>query len=1105
MLTPLRFIVAALCLLLSTNIFAQSMNSAIIEGTVKDSNGNPIAGVTVVAIHQPSGTQYGTTSRDNGHYNLPGVRIGGPYKVVATSVGYGEQHADSIFLSLNQDFIGNFTLTGAVEELQGVTVTATNTGIFNSARTGASANISTAQINTLPTITRNLADFTRLTPQANTNIGSQLSFAGRSDKFNNLTVDGALFNNAFGLASTIGGQTNAQPIALDAIEQVSVDIAPFDVRSGSFTGATINAVTRSGTNTFSGSAYSYFNNQGLQGNKVNGTELTNPTFNDVIAGLRLGGPIVKNKIFFFVNGEIERKSTPATNYIASTPENQGGVNVSEASASELDSLAAFLKAQYGYDPGPYQDYNLLIHSDKITARIDWNLTEKSKFNIKYNFLNSYQDVPPSNSGSIGGSRQPSNTALPFAASNYRIHNNMNSFIAELNTNISSTLSNNATIGYSALRDYRESTGGEFPLVDIGNGSGSSLTTFGYEPFSANNLLNTDVFQFSDNLTMYKGKHEITVGTYNEIYAFKNGFSPNYFGAYQFSSLSDFYSNATQTPGAGDSIAIPLQYQLSYSAVPGGEFPFAKMSCAEFGLYAQDRFYATPQLRITAGLRADLPVIFSTPDDNPQADTLSFRDGQMINTSKVPSPYVMLSPRVGFNWDVQGNGKTQLRGGTGIFSGRVPFVWVSNQFSNTGTLFGSLLYKNTSAAPFNTSAVPFNPDVTAYIPENATASSTYGLAITDEQFRYPQVWRTNLGFDQELPWGIIGTIELEYTKDLNAILLQNINLPNSSVNAAGADNRPIFYHTDSLGHPTSPYNRINSNITNAMLITNSNKGYSYFATLQLQKTISKTLYLMLAYTYADARDANSGNSSIASSNWQFRQVSGDPNADVLSYSDYLQRNRIVGAATYTKEYGGHFATSIGLYYSGGPGPRYSYTYSGDMNGDALSTNDLVYIPKNQSEINLLDITGTSGGQSYTYTAAQQWTDLNNYIAQDPYLSEHRGEYAARNGLVAPWRSRIDLHIAEHFYIDTKSGSRNTLEITGNLLNVANLFSSKSGLIQIPNRTSLLTFKGYNGNGEPTFTFPYLNSGTQTPLSESFTYGTALSTLWQVQLGLRYTFN
>ena len=1081
--------------------WAQGVTNATITGFIKDQKGEALPGANVIAVHTPSGTQYGTSTRTDGGYVIPNARIGGPYKVTASFVGYAKHDKDGVYLTLGNATDVNFKLADEGTQLNEIIVSATIDPVLNSERTGAATNISNQQITRLPTLSRSFNDYVRLTPQAN-----GLSFGGRSDGFNNITVDGALFNNAFGLASAVGGQANSQPISLDAVDQISTSIAPYDVSQGSFTGAGINVVTRSGTNDVTGSVYGFTRSQGLVGDKVSGVTSPYSEFSFSNIGFRIGGPIIKNKLFFFANYESERQDSPGSLYSA-TRNGSSGSTVSQVQATDLDALSKFLGETYGYNPGSYESYKLKQNSDKGTLKIDWNINSQHKFSIKYNYLESYRDVPPSNSGSFVGGRQPGQFGLPYLGAYYRINNNLNSVIAELNSSFGNKYSNKFQIGYTAFRDFRETPTSSkvFPLVDIGNGVGATLpsanlTAFGYEPFSAFNILNSNVFQVSDNFDFYLGKHTVSVGTYNEFYQFENGFNPNFYGAYQFNSLADFYASAAGTTGK------VRQYNLGYAANATGEFPIVKVSAYQLGLYAQDKFQLSEKLSITYGLRVDQPNINSDIGRNDAAAALTFSEGKIIETNKVQKSQLLWSPRVGFNWDVKGDRSTQVRGGSGIFTGRVPYVWISNQASNNGLLFGSQFLSGATVAN-----LVFSPDVNAYRPVGAAAVApannpnpavTYNLAVTDNNFSFPQVWRTNIAVDQKLPGGVFASFDFVITKDINAVYHRNINLPDVPNNAAGADNRPIYYKTFPSAISNATANtRLNTKVTDAILMSNTNNGYSYFVTAQFKKNFKNGFDAMVAYTYTEAQSVNDGG-SIAQSIWRDRQVSGSPNSDALGYFNNLAKHRIIASVNYRKEYLNFMATSIGIFYAASPAGRFSYVYQGDVNGDnAGGNNDLIYVPRDQSEIALKDINNADGTK---YLAADQWTDLDKYISQDDYLSSRRGSYAERNGAVQPWRGQLDFRLLQDFYIKVGS-KRNTLQLSLDIFNLANLIDSYAGVIKIPNRNNLLSFQGYDANKVPQFTYPYLNPATKDPLVKTYRDDVnSIASRWQMQVGLRYIF-
>jgi hypothetical protein len=1066
-----------------------------VQGRVMDGN-NPIQGAVVTAIHLPTGTKYVTTTRKDGRYNLANMKIGGPYQITVTFLGYKTEQQDNVFLVLGQEFKADFSLTQTSNELKTIEVKGLRQDkVFNTGHTGSQEIISRAQIERLPTINRSLQDFTRLTPSAN-----GLSFGGMNSSYNNITVDGANFNNAFGLSSVLGGQTNSQPISLDAIEQIQVNISPYDVRQGGFAGAGVNTVTRSGTNQVKGSVYTYIRTPGLQGYNVRTNTVPRPSYTYNLRGASIGAPIIENKLFIFVSAEQERISQPATTFVAAKPGQAPipGV-VSQAIADTLDALKNFLIQKYNYNPGNYQNYNYNTYSDKLTARLDWNVGKNSTFTLKYNYLKSYRDISASNSGAPNGNRQPSNTGLPFSGSGYRINNNFNIVIGELNTRFSNRVSNKLQIGYTALRDFRSSlSGADFPLVDILNGLGQSYTAFGYEPFTYNNVLNTNVFQFSDIVTVYKGNHEITLGTQNYIKRFKNGFSPNYAGAYQFNTLTDFYNSAMN--GA----PTAKNYTLSYALNKDGSFPFAQVGSNELGFFAQDKWRAKDNLTITYGLRFDLPIFTNSFTANPYASNLQFRDGKTYDVGHKPDNNLLISPRLGVNWDVFHDHKTQVRGGIGLFAGPPPFVWISNQASNNGVLFGSFFQQTKNPA----TGLPwvFSPNINAYRPSATSPNTSYNLVFTDPKFKYPQVMKLSGAVDQKLPGNIVATIEVTYSKDVNAVYFQNVNLPSTGTPLVGPDNR-LRYSSPQIWSGAGGATVTNPNISSAILMANTNKGYAYTATAQFQRSVNN-LTTSIAYTYSQAKNVNDGG-SIAQSMWRDRPAHGDLNSDELGYAGYYQPHRVIGYAQYRFEYGKHYATSVGLVFEAATAGVGSYTYQGDLvNANTGGNSSLIYIPKTQSDIVLVPVNTGGGIITDTRTPDIIWNQLNNFIQQDPYMSKHRGQYAERNAVVLPWYKHVDLNVTQDFYV--KSGkTKHTIRLTFDLINVGNFLNPNWGIAKTFNNTSFLKFEGIAQSGvnagKPMFSFLYQDPKNQIPLVNSFQDNTSIFSRWQGQIGVRYLFN
>ena len=1072
--------------LLSFGASAQETTSEI-QGLVSDGKAG-LAGVTIVATHQPTGTKYTTSSRADGRYNLPNLKIGGPYSIHVTSIGFKAEHQDDITLLLGQSHKANFILKEASTTLKEVVVTSGQSKVFNSSRNGSQEIINRQLIERIPNVNRSWKDLVKLVPSQN-----NLSFGGLSSQLNNVTLDGANFNNSFGLGDgTLGGQTGAQPISLDAVEQIQVNVSPFDVKYGGFAGGSVNTVTRSGKNQSFGSVYQFFKNKDLQGYKVGDITLPKQDFTYDLKGFTAGGAIVKNKLFFFVNGEEESRMEPGTQWIASDATNTpNGINVSQAKAADLDALRKFLIEKYNYDPGAYQGYQYGSVSKRLTTKLDWNINSKNSFSLKYTLLRSSADIPASNSQSVNASngRRPSTTSMPFYGGGYTINNNADIIIGELNTRFSNNASNKLQIGYTKLRDFRGTlTSGNFPQVDILDGNGQPFTTFGYERFTYGNVLNSDVIQLNNIFNLYKGKHEFTFGTQNSFKKYSNGFSPNYAGAFRFNSLADFYASAEGTKPAA-------VYDLSWSLT--GEFPLVGPKNTELSLFAQDKFRVKDNLTITYGLRADYVSFADNFLYNPVVDTLSkFYDGVRLNTGLAPKNALQLSPRIGFNWDVNNDQTLQVRGGTGLFQGPPPFVWISNQASNSGmALFGSIT---------NATGYMFNPDINAYRPTPTPGlSRAYSLNVTDPNYKFPQVWKSTLAVDKKvLGWTV--TAEGTYIKNINATVFQNVALP-STGNITLSDGRTRFIKRSVYDATGTAQTAANPNIGNAIYMTNANIGYTLFGTLQVQRQF-KNLAVNASYTRQTAVDATI-NGSTAFTMWGARPTSTNPNNFEAGFSNNYLPHRIIASVNYGKELIKNTRTSIGLLYEASPNAlqsSLSYTYAGDLNNDGFNGNDLIFVPKDASQIKLVNASAV-GGVADTRTQTELWNQLDAFISNNPYLSTRRGMMSERQALVLPWVHRLDLNFTQDVYIKVKD-TKHTLRFTADVYNFTNFISKELGTQQVPVTTTPLNFVRLDTDGKtPIFSFPYLDGRNKVPFTDSFRDNVGFSSRYQIQLGVRYIFN
>ncbi|MCB0657979.1 MAG: TonB-dependent receptor [Saprospiraceae bacterium] len=1082
-------------LTLSPKLQAQVTTSSMV-GRIIDDTKEPLIGATVVAVHTPSGTRYGTVTNEDGRFTIPSMRIGGPYQVTVSYTGYEDIVQDNIYLSLGT--ATNIDLTMHTETLiiEGVVVTSSRSDVFSSDRTGAATTITAEQLSTLPTTSRNFLDFTRLTPQAR---GS--SIGGQDNRLNNITIDGSLLNNSFGLAGEPGGRTGIAPISLDAIEEVQVNIAPFDVRQSGFVGGGINAVTRSGTNEFSGSAFLTWRNQNLTGINAGETVLNRDQnqFTNKQFGFRLGGPIIKNKLFFFTSVELERRASPYQD-IANKGNDAVEGNTTRVLESDLKSVSDFLKSNFGYETGDYQGYDLATTGNKYLAKLDWNINDRNKFSLRFNRLDSEADQLISNSSSLGfGNRRTNGRAMSFRNSNYIIFDKITSVIGELNTLFSNKMSNNFIAGWTFQNEDRGTYGEIFPLIEIQK-EGQTYISTGFEPFTPDNQLQYTTYQLQDNLSLYLNKHTLTAGLSLERLQFRNVFFPGSQGVFVYNSLEDFYSDLSDAKANPNRTSSPVElrrFQYRYSALPGGAEPVQPTRVTYGGIYLQDEIAVTNQLMVSAGIRMDVPVFDDTGFENQQVLGQTYRDPEgnalKVSTKKLPDPQFLFSPRLGFNWDAMGDRSLQLRGGTGIFTGRPAFVWISNVVGNNGVLTGFEQIDRTTTRPFTTNPGSF---IT-----NAAAPSSYNIDLVNENFKFPQVWRSNLAVDKQLPGGFVGTLEMIFSKDINGISYWNINEEKSSSKFMGPDNRPTYPGLGLSGTALNEAIRLNDNVTGAVYLTNENKGTALNFTASLERRFSKGWFAKAAYNFGSAQNLVDAGSIASGSYNSIVSVNGN-NFPELGYSSYDQRHRLFGAITYRFEYLKAGATQLGLFINGATQGRFSYVYNQDMNGDGINGNDLIYVPNNASELNFVEF----ASNGITFTSAQQAAAFDKYIDQDAYLSTRRGQYAERNGALLPWLWRADFSFLQEVYVNT-GGKRNTLQFRADIINFTNLINKSWGISDKVINSRPLSFSGVTGEGQPSYKMVTTGSGTSTKLLDQTLQKDAIfgSDTYSIQFGIRYLFN
>jgi hypothetical protein len=1063
--------------------YSQGVTTASLQGTVRDGGGETLPGANIVATHVPSGTRYGAVSNIDGRFVIPNVRVGGPYKVQITYVGFEDLSYDGIVLSLGQNFTINAVMSDGME-LDAVEITGTKDNIMNADRTGAAVNLSNERINSLPTISRSINDFTRMTPQSN-----GTSFAGRDNRFNNYTIDGNIYNNNFGLGSDQFAGGN--PLSLDAIEEVQVNLAPYDVRQGGFTGGNVNAITKSGTNQITGSAYFLTRNQNYQGSQIGENELSSQEFDSRIIGVRVGGPIIKNKLFFFASVETENSTRPGQQNLAARP-GLTGDNVTRVQASDLDFIKTSLINNYGYDPGEYEGYGFGTDILRLNFRLDYNISEKSKLALRFNQFTSVDDTfinGSSTSGALPGGfgNRNSINALHFSNSNYTVDQLTQSIVAELTTRVSNSATNSLNIGYTNFVQERGIPGGQvFPMIEVIEGS-QYYTAMGNELFSVANNVKNRTFNVTNNFTFFKGKHTYTAGLNFEYMEFENAFNRFFNGVYRYGSYNDFVAAVINR----DQTVQPLGFIQGFAFGDDPTQPAVDNTAfGQFGLYFQDEWQATNQLKLTFGIRGDIQFYPIQLQANPAIEAFTFRDPRdfspvNIDVSALPSATPLWSPRVGFNWDVNGDRTLQLRGGTGIFTGRIPFVWISNQVNNNGILRG---FEVLQGNDFIANPRPFNPDVNVYKPENPSPSSPSGdVAGTSPDFKFPQVWRTNFAVDKVFGNGWLATLEGIYTKDINNTLPLNVNLPQPGGFFSGPDQRPYWSS-----------NRINSPFTQAIYLTNTNKGFYGSLMGQVQRSWDNGMYFMVAYTRSVAKDPGLTGGSTAGSLWT-SNVINNRNAPEMSWTRFDQPNRIIGNVSKSFEYGKFFKTTLSLFYEGGDQGRFSYVTGGNMANDLDAR--LIYVPADPSEINFVPLTVGSGANQVVYTPEQQSTAFFNYIEQDEYLSTRRGQYAERNGAKLPWVHRFDLRLLQDFALDIK-GKSNILQLSFDILNFGNLINNEWGVQKLVNQPTILNYAGRNADNEPTYR---INLDRNQLPSESFRPNANLSQVWQMQFGVRYIFN
>ena len=1088
------FLLAVLSFLFVIPTQAQ-VTTASMSGTVMFQD-EPVIGATVLAVHEPSGTNYGTITNVDGRFSLQGMRTGGPYKVTISYVGYQSAVYSGITLQLGENYNLNVKLKESSETLDEIVITAAKTK-FNTEKTGATTNISSSQITSLPTINRSISDIARLSPYA-----SDMSFAGGDGRSMNFTVDGANFNNNFGLSDNLPGGGN--PISMDAIEEVQVVIAPFDVRQTNFIGGGINAITKSGTNTFKGSAYTYFQNQNMRGNSIDGEDLgARAKESKTIYGATFGGPIIKNKLFFFANVEVEKQPQQVIKWRARTEGEQPDENnyISRTTLSDMQKVSDFLRDKYGYDTGSATNFPADEKNLKLLGRIDWNITNGHKLSVRYNYTkNTAWNAPNANSMDGGSGSRLYNTSrvgyqsMSFANSMYSQDNKVSSVSADLNSRFSDKISNQLLFTYTDIEDMRGTNSSPFPFIDIlagkdaeGNQIMEPYMSAGYELFTYNNGVKNKITSVIDNFTYFAGDHKITAGISFEHQLASNAYMRNGTGYYRYSSLDDFLNGA-----APETFAWTYGYN-------GVSDPKAQVTFNQIGFYAQDEWNIRPNVKLTYGIRFD-DLIFDNSDlqRNDAIYDLDF-GGKHIDTGKWPKSRMQISPRVGFVWDVFKDNSLKVRGGTGIFTGRLPLVFFTNMPTNSNMVQNAVVfgtkYENGIAVSHDSRLDQLAGGMITNVDD---AIKKFGLPTTIENpvagskisgvkdnFKMPQIWKTSLAVDYQLPtsFPLSVTGEFIYNKNINAVTLENINIkdPSNWEHFNGADNRLIY---------PSDYTYVSGK--NAVVLTNTSKGHGYTANVTVNAQPVEDLNMMLAYTHTESKEISGLPGSDPVSTWQGMLTIDGPNFATVQRSRYVVPDKVIAAVNYNLPFrhkGLLRKTSLNLFYSGYSASGYSFAYTNDMNGDGIN-NDMMYIPKDDSEIK--------------FKNEADRTAFWNFVDQDSYLKNHKGEYAEAYAARAPWVHRFDLRITEDFSF--KAGkTEHHFQLSLDFMNIGNMINSKWGVMKnasSSNGCRILKYEGMDDNKTPIFSMYKINGEYPT---ETYSYNRIYTECWKMQVGIRYIFN
>ncbi|MDI9533756.1 MAG: carboxypeptidase regulatory-like domain-containing protein [Bacteroidota bacterium] len=1087
----LKITLMLLSLIIGSATLMGQVTTSSLTGTISDENGDPMAGATIVATHVPSGTVYGAIANSVGLYSIQGMRPGGPYTVNVTFIGYKTQSYTEITLLLGENTIMNSTMVPTTTEMTEITVVGYATSKFSTTKTGAVTNISNTQIANLPTVSRSIMDVTRLSPYG----GNGMSFVGSDGRTANFTVDGANFNNNFGLSSALPG--GGSPISLESIEELQVVIAPYDVRQTNFIGGGVNAITKSGTNTFKGSLYTFHRNENMRGDAVYGNPIAGARNIDrnTTYGFTFGGPLIKNKLFLFANGEMAKTPTVVNRWRASTdgvadPDNY----ISRTTINDLRTVSDYVKSKYGYDTGSFTDFPADENNYKLLVRLDWNMTDKHRVALRYNYTKNLYWSSPNASSMDGGTRMSearmSQASMSYANSMYSMNNLVHSFSLDLNSRLSDNLSNQFLATFSKLDDVRGSTSNEFPFIDILK-DGQAYLSLGYELFTWNNAVHNNVWNIKDELTYYSGNHKIIGGIAYEYKMADNAYMRNGTGYYRYRSLDDFLNEGT-----------PEIVNLTYG-YDGESNPAARIRTNKIGIYGQDDWSVTPNFKLSYGLRID--GLFFNNDDlmtNKAIYDLNYSD-RHIDTGKWPTANLIVSPRVGFVWDAYGDKSLKLRGGTGLFAGNLPLVFFTNMPTNGGMVQYQAQINAANAAKRGFSMDEFAGGLVTDASGQATTAALYNRLISlgypstispedgtvpsavngvDPNFKMPQVWKTSLAVDYAFKTSFPLSVTLEgiFNKTINGVSISDWSIPDVGGFARfnGVDNRPVY----PAGYRTK---------TKAFVLENTKLGYGWSGNITINAQPAEWLNVMAAYAHTVAKDVTGMPGSAAESAFTYVPTVEGPNFIRLHNSQYNTPDRLVASLTAHDNSGNHFSL---IYESWLGGANYSFMMLNDINSDGYNY-DVIYVPTD-AEVQ---------SNQFRFVSADDKTRFMDYVHANSYLKNRQGKYAEPYSVYSPWVHRIDFGY-KHDFVFNANNTKHTLQLSLDLKNVLNLFNSEWGVAKylnpaIGSEARILKYEGVDAEGVATFSTPSAINGD----TKTFTPSHSLGQCWYALIGVKYIFN